>query len=395
VLERAIDYPGSTHLLLRRTYGELEANHIMPLLRCLPPGSYTYTQTHRRIVLVNGSTIVCGYCADDRDVLQYQGQEYDTVAIDEATQWRELWWHWLIASCRTTRTDGLIPLVLASANPGGIGHGWVKRLWVDHGYNDGEEPADYAFVPAKVADNPSLSEADPAYVRTLEALPDDLRRAWLEGDWDVFAGQMFSQLRRGLHGFTGAPPPGWTFRSLDYGEVAPASVHWWRVDYNGDLWGYRELYGAGMLYPELAAMMVQMSACEEISYTVASPDIFATSKGTGVVGSEVLAAHGIPLRRADDNRVEGWRHLKEWIAEARIHVSLDSCPNWWRTLPAMVYDTNKPEDMDKDGEDHAAEETRYAVQSRPRRGGPPERKVEKYSGEWLRNRREAREYVRV
>jgi phage terminase large subunit len=370
VLRRRLTYGGSRGLILRRTYEELYGNHIMPLLKVLPQDSYTYNDSKHRMTFKNGSVQEFGFCANDRDVLRYHGQEYDDIAIDEAQQWQERWFDELTGSCRTTRTD-LRPLMLSSFMPGGIGHGWVKRRWVDRDFRDNEAPNEYVFVRARVYDNPKLMEADPDYLKTLEALPEDLRRAWLDGDFDVFAGQYFRELRKEVHGFTGEPPYGWTFRTLDYGESSPSAVYWCRVDNEGVVWVYRELYGAEMTYAVLADKINAMSVDplgrpEGIRYTVFPPDIFAKSKGTGIVGAEVLRTRGLYGILADDNRVEGWRQMRAMLQHPpRLRVSLDTCPHFWRTVPTLIHDDKNGEDLDTDGEDHAADAIRYGLMSRP------------------------------
>jgi phage terminase large subunit len=382
MLELLLAHPGASGLILRRTYEELETNYIFPLLLKLPKGSYNYNAAKHRLTLYNGSTLSLGFCRHDTDVMRYQGNEYDYIAIDELTQWQEFWLQCIRSSLRTTK-PGVKTQMLLSGNPGGLGHMWVKRLWIDRQFTEREVPEHYVFVPAKVYDNPTLMENDPEYVANLESISDEnLRRAWLDGDWDIFAGQFFHELRRDVHGFKIEDlPAGWTFRCLDYGERAPSAVYWVRVDAEGDLWFFRELYGSGYKYSELAEKIKEMTE-ENIRYTVASPDIFATSKGTGVVGSEEMAKHKVPIIAADNNRIEGWRHMREWLGNpanieqqpARLHVCIDTCREWWRTVPAQIYDEHKVEDMDPDGEDHAAEATRYGVQSRPM---PRKQQIEK------------------
>ncbi|MEN6358151.1 MAG: phage terminase large subunit [Armatimonadota bacterium] len=375
-------FPGTVGLIVRRTYEELKQNHIFPLLAKLPKWAYRYNNQEHTLYLFNGSRLILGYCKTDSDVLRYQGNEYDFIAIDELTQWQEFWFNCLRASLRSVKV-GVKTMMLMSGNPGGIGHMWVKRLWIDRNFSKREKPEQYVFVPAKVYDNPALMKNDPEYVANLEGIADEnLRRAWLDGDWDIFAGQYFHELRRDIHGFHIEDlPAGWTFRCMDYGESAPSAVYWVRVDFDGDLWLYKELYGSGYKYSDLAEKIKEMTD-EEIRYTVVSPDIFAKSKGTGVVGSEVLAQNGVPVVAADNNRIEGWRNMREWLGDpndlerkrAKLHVCVDTCPEWWRTVPAQIYDEHKVEDMDGDGEDHAAEATRYGVQSRPR---PDRRVIEK------------------
>ena len=395
MIERRILYPQSRGLILRRTYEELWGNHILPLLKALPRGTYSYNASLHRMVFSNGSIQEFGYCKTDQDVLRYHGQEYDDIAIDEVEQWRETWFDQLTGSCRTTRRD-LKPVMLCSFMPGGVGHGWVKRRWVDKDFHPHERPNDYIFVRANVWDNPALTEADPNYVLTLQSLPDDLRRAWLEGDFDVFAGQYFSELRWNTHGFVGDPPDGWDFVCMDYGERAPCAAYWVRVDHSGELWFWKEFYETGVIYSELKKRLRDLSVDAEgrplnVRYTMASPDIFTLSRGTGVVGAEILSSKAYegfswPVAKADSNRVEGWRTMKEWIHSARIHVHTENCPHWWRTVPSLIYDEKKTEDVDPDCEDHAGEATRYGLMSRPRPSRLPKPRIEPYSAQWAEKR---------
>lgn len=380
VIERRLRYAGSRGLILRRTYEELYGNHILPLLKSLPQGSYSYNASQHRLTLANGSIQEFGYCRNDQDVLRYHGQEYDDLAIDEAEQWQERWFDELSGSVRTTRTD-LRPIMLVSFMPGGVGHGWVKRRWVDRDFLPNETPEDYHFVRARVYDNPALVDADPGYIKSLEALPEELRRAWLDGDFDVFAGQYFRELRREVHGFDGLPPMGWTFRCLDYGESSPSAVYWVRVDRDGVCWVYRELYGPGYSYSQLAEKMVEMSvnpdgSPESIRYTVTPPDLWAArinrygGGGTPVSGAEIMRQHGVPSIRANDDRIDGWRRMREFMRyPPRLRVHLDNCPHWWRTVPALIHDEHNAEDLDTDGEDHAADGLRYGLSTRHAVGG--------------------------
>ena len=370
---RRMAFPGSRGLILRRTYDEIYGNHILPLIKSLPKDSYHYNASDHRMTFFNGSIQEFGYCRNDIDVLRYHGQEYDDIIVDEAEQWQERWFDELGGSARTTSAD-IRPLMICSFMPGGIGHGWVKRRFIDKEFLSNENGEEYKFVKATVYDNPIICENDPDYVKTLQALPDELRRAWLEGDFDVFAGQFFRDLRRDVHGFTGDPPPGWTFRCMDYGESSPSAVYWCRVDREGDVWVYRELYGAGMNYEDLADRITSMSInvfgrIEEVRYTVAPPDVFGVSKGSSLIGEKVLRDRGIPCIKAINNRIDGWRLFKMYISSQRLHVHLDNCPHFWRTVPMTIYDTHTGEDMDTDCEDHAADSIRYGLMSRPQGDG--------------------------
>lgn len=376
LVERRLTYPGSRGLVLRRTYEELYGNHILPLLKALPQDSYSYNASQHRLTFSNGSIQEFGYCRNDQDVLRYHGQEFDDIAVDELEQWQESWFDGLSGSCRTTRKD-LRPLMIASFMPGGIGHGWVRRRWVDREFLDNEDAAEYLFVRARVYDNPVLVEADPDYVKTLEALPDDMRRAWLDGDFDVFAGQYFRELRREVHGFDGEPPMGWTFRCLDYGEQSPSAVYWCRVDKDAVVWVYRELYGPGYSYSDLATKMVELSVNpdgtpEQIRYTVTPPDLWAkrlNQYGSGstqpVSGAEIMARHGVPSIIANNDRIDGWRRVREFLKyPPKLMIHTENCPHFWRTVPALIHDEHNGEDVDTDGEDHAGDAVRYGLSTR-------------------------------
>lgn len=308
------------------------------------------------------------------DASKYKSAEFAFILVDELTQNAVETFNLLRGSLRWKGIER--PRFMAASNPDGIGHGWVNQYWLDRDFPpELRRYADeFAFVKALPEDNPHLS---PEYWEMLESLPPDLARAWRWGDWGVFEGQVFGELRRDIHGFTGDPPPGYNFCMMDYGEVAPCANYWGRVDQNGDVWLYRELYQTGLQYLPLKHRLKEMTVQpdgtpEEIRYTRASPDIFAKSRGTGVVGAHILnsdrpeyGGFRWPVGRADDNRIEGWRNMKLWVHAVRLHVHLENCPNWWRTVPTLVYDKHKTEDVDEHTEDHAAEATRYGLMSRP------------------------------
>ena len=247
----ALRYPGIRLLLVRRTYQELENNHIR-FLRAQLAGIAAYRAAERRFVFPGGSTLEFGYCACDGDLDRYQGAEYDVIFIDEATQLREEWMRQFAACLRGV--NGFPKRIYYTCNPGGPGHGYIKRLFLDRCYEDGERAEDYAFIPAKVTDNKALLRSQPDYLRQLEALPPRLRAAWLEGKWDLFEGQFFQEFvndpahygdRRFTHVI--APfdiPREWTVcRSYDFGYAKPFSCAWWAVDFDGCIYRILELYG--------------------------------------------------------------------------------------------------------------------------------------------------------
>lgn len=196
----ALAHPGIQILLLRRTLHALRENHLLPLLKQLHD-AVTYKASNREFLFPNGSRIVLGYCAAEQDVLQYQGQGYDVIFLEEATQFTEFQFQALTESNRSSGLceSAFTPRMYLTCNPGGVGHGWVKRLFIDRDYRGSESPEDYRFIKSLVYDNPYLLAHSPDYVKSLENLPETRRRAMLYGDWDIFEGQYFGEFSRDIH----------------------------------------------------------------------------------------------------------------------------------------------------------------------------------------------------
>lgn len=378
----ALARPGLNMLLLRRTLPELRENHLVPLLSEIG-GVVNYNGTERVFRFPTGSRLRLGYCDKEKDVYQYQGQEYDVIGLEEATHFTEEQMRFL-TTCNRTVKAGFQPRMYYTCNPGGPGHGWVKRLFIDRQYQPGETPEDYAFVPARIWDNPVLLRADPGYVKQLQALPEELRRAYLDGDWDVLAGQFFREFCRSRHVCEPFPLPDWwrRFRSIDWGYNDPCAVLWHGVDGEGRVFTYRELYVRQTRAEDVAAKVLALSAGEDIAYTVASPDMWQKrgallkSEG-GFVGesiAELFALAGVPLTPADNSRVAGWQRVRGFLADAPDGrprwQCFPCCENLIRTLPLLVFDRQNREDAG-DGEDHAPESLRYGLMSRPAPGQLP------------------------
>ena len=378
----ALRYHGLNLLLLRRTLPELRENHLIPMQRELY-GFAVYNSAERVFRFPNGSRIKLGYCDTMQDVYQYQGQEYAVIGLEEATHFTEEQMRFLTTCNRTTRKD-FSPRMYYTCNPGNVGHAWVKRLFIDRLYAENENPDDYLFIPARIYDNKVLLEADPNYIRQLEALPEELRRAHLDGDWDVHAGQYFREFSRDRHVIEPFEIPSWwrRFRSMDWGYNDPCCVLWHAVDGENRVYTYRELYVRETRAGEVASMVLELSRGESISYTVASPDMWqkrgAVLSGAGGFEGETLAelftTSGLSLTPADNSRVPGWNRVRDFLA-----VAPDGRPNWLcfsdcrnliRQLPALQFDQHNREDA-ADGDDHAPEALRYALMSRPRAGRQP------------------------
>ena len=378
----ALRYHGLNLLLLRRTLPELRENHLIPMQRELY-GFAVYNSAERVFRFPNGSRIKLGYCDTMQDVYQYQGQEYAVIGLEEATHFTEEQMRFLTTCNRTTRKD-FSPRMYYTCNPGNVGHAWVKRLFIDRLYAENENPDDYLFIPARIYDNKVLLNADPNYIRQLEALPEELRRAHLDGDWDVHAGQYFREFSRDRHVIEPFEIPSWwrRFRSMDWGYNDPCCVLWHAVDGENRVYTYRELYVRETRAGEVASMVLELSRGESISYTVASPDMWqkrgAVLSGAGGFEGETLAelftSSGLSLTPADNSRVPGWNRVRDFLA-----VAPDGRPNWLcfsdcrnliRQLPALQFDQHNREDA-ADGDDHAPEALRYALMSRPHAGKQP------------------------
>jgi phage terminase large subunit len=271
-----------------------------------------------------------------------------------------------------------------TCNPGGVGHNWVKRLFIDRQYRGSERPEDYVFIPARVTDNPFLMR-DKLYQTTLENLPEPLRRAYLDGDWDVLAGQYFGEFLRSRHvvePFT--IPKSWRrFRAMDWGYNDPCAVLWFAVAPGGRVYAYREYYERKVLSSETARRIRQLTGEETIAYTAASPDAWqcrgmsGSQDLSGMSIAEVFAHGGVPLIRADNARIPGWQRVREYLAEVddglpRLLI-FRTCENLIRTLPMLTFDEHFSEDVSANCEDHAPEALRYGLMSRPVATSEPKR----------------------
>lgn len=365
----AFRYPGIRMILIRRSYPELRENHLYPLLSELSE-FVTYREIEKCFIFPNGSRLQLGYMDAERDVLRYQGQEFDIIALDEATQLTEYQFTTLSACLRGA--NDLPKRFYLTCNPGGVGHAWVKRLFIDRVYHDGEDSSDYRFIPARVYDNKALIERDHAYVGALKALPPALRRAWLEGDWNVFDGQYFTEFRRERHICEPFEiPDTWErFAALDYGFDMFA-VLWFAADGDGRIYVYREYCESGLTISAAADALVRESGGDRLSYVAASPDLWNRRQDSGKSGYMIMSEReGLPpLIKADDRRIIGWRYLREYLAsgddnEPRLKI-FSNCNELIRCLPALCHDRHRPEDVSGEPHSitHAPEALRYGVMS--------------------------------
>ena len=362
-------YAGISCLLIRRTIPELKSNHIIPFLREYN-GILSYSESERAILFPNKSRISLGYCASDSDVLRYQGQEYDVIAIDEATQLNEFRFSILKACLRGA--NHFPRRMYLTCNPGGIGHTWVKRLFIDRDFRSGEDPEEYKFIPAKVYDNPFLIDADPQYINSLESLPPRLRDAWLYGKWDVFEGQFFPEFDAAVHVCSPSviPTKLKKFIAMDYG-LDMLALLLLGIDEVGNIWVIREFCQSGLTLSEAARCLSLISQGQEAELAVCSPDLWNRRQDSGKSGFEIMqrAADVPPMVAADDRRITGWRVLREYLAARGGHPFIrisSECHTLIESLPALLCDPNREEDASDNPHriTHAPEALRYAVMSR-------------------------------
>ena len=363
-------YGGLRALLIRRSYPELRENHIRPLTEMLCGKERKlaeYSERDKCFIFPNGSRLKLGYLADDGDLLQYQGQEFDVIAVDEATQIDEHAFSVLTAALRGT--NDFPKRMYLTCNPGGVGHGWVKRLFVEKNYRPTEKAEQYAFIPAGVYDNDALMKHDPEYVAQLENLPEELKKAWLYGSWDVFSGQFFPEFCAELH--TCPPVPvrdgAKYYCAVDYGLDMLAAL-FIAVDENGRAYVYDEVYESGLIVSEAAALI--LPKIKDGMLVIAPADLWSRQKDSGASIAELFSQNGVYFTKHTPSRKSGWAAVKEWLlcdgGEARMKIS-KKCRNLIRTLPLLLYDEKDPGDASSEPHEvtHAPDSLRYFCSTRP------------------------------
>jgi hypothetical protein len=405
-----LKYPGIKVMIIRKTYTELQENHINPmcaLLKCYHTDKNeriaSYNDSKKNITFPNGSRILFRYCDHEKDADRFQGTEVDILFVDEATHQSEEKMKKLTACVRGV--NNFPKRVYYTCNPGGEGHGWVKRLFIDKRYETNENPDDYMFIQSLVTDNKALMESNPDYLKQLEALPPKLREAWLYGRWDIFDGMFFEDFRDtpdpGLCHKAGITteqalqqrrfthviepfeiPRGWNImRSYDFGYNKPFSLGYWAVDYDGVLYRILEMYGCTQT-PDDGVKWTPDEQFNKISQlerehpwlkgrhivdSVADPAIWDNSRGESI--AETAARYGVYFTPGDNNRIPGWMqvHYRMQFDEngyPRMYV-FNNCKAFRRTIPLMMYSETHPEDLDTKLEDHCPDEVRYMCMSRP------------------------------
>jgi len=380
---RRLKHPKTTGLIIRKTYPELLSNHIRKFFEEYPQTKNWYNKGEKAIYWPNGSVTEFSHLSSTDDVYSYQGREFVDISVDEAGQHEEEVIKILRASLRTTNPT-VKPTMFLTGNPGGIGHQWLKRIFVDRNFTETEEPNDYGFVQAKVYDNLALMKANPEYIGNLKALPEEKRRAYLDGDWDVFSGQVFSEFRRDLHIIKGFYPrkdiP--IFLSFDWGYNAPFACYA-HIMLDLKLEGkpfkriitFKEWYGkekhpaewAKEIYDDIKSFKVLDAYCDPAMFNRKSDGSISISDEFTNEWDALNGEYWIGLSRGSNDRIKGWALMHKWLSCAPDGFPFwqisDRCENLIRTLPFLVYDEHRVEDLDTTQEDHAADACRYLLSS--------------------------------
>lgn len=383
----AYKHPGITMMIVRKTYPELQANHIKPLKKILRIGTpqqlARYNEVRKELIFPNGSTILFQYMNSESDVDRVQGLEVDILALDESTQLSEDQIKALIVCVRGA--NDFPKRVYFTCNPGGKSHGLHKRWFIDRQYIEGEHPEEYSFIKSLVYDNKALLDKDPDYVRQLEALPEALRAAWLEGSWDSFIGQVFREWRNDSEGYDShrwthvinpfTIPKSWKIiRGFDHGYSRPFSVLWFAVSHDGVMYLIKEWYGCTST-PNTGLQLTVQEIAQGILdreqsdpnlvgrkiIGIADPAIWGSTTGESI--EDMFNKCGVYNSKGDHNRLSG---LMQWHYRLAFDQNgypmfqvFKDCTQFIRTTPLLIYDEHKVEDIDTTLEDHSYDAARY------------------------------------
>ena len=397
---RYMGHPAFSGLLLRHTTEELrelvfKSQELYPKIW---PG-IKWSERKMQWTAPSGARLWMSYLDRDDDVLRYQGLAFSWIGFDELTQWATPYaWNYMRSRLRSTAPD--LPIFMrATTNPGGRGHGWVKKMFIDPAvYNrafdatdieTGEVlryPAGHAkagkalfkrrFIPARLSDNPYLAESGD-YEAMLLSMPEQQRRQLLDGDWDIKEGAAFTEFDRSVHVIEPFDiPNNWVkFRACDYGYGSKSGVIWFAVAPDEQLIVYRELYVSKVLATDLADMILDAEFEDgNIKYGVLDSSLWHKRGDTGPSLAEQMISRGCrwrPSDRSRGSRVAGKNEIHrrlqidEFTEEPRL-VFFDSCTNVISQLPSIPLDKKNPEDIDTHSEDHLYDALRYGIMSRPR-----------------------------
>lgn len=387
-------------LLLRRTTEELR--ELISVSKQLYPKAIPgakFLERDKTWVFPSGATLWLSYLDAEDDVLRYQGQAFQWIGFDELTQWPNPHpWNYLRSRLRASAATNLKLYMRATTNPGGPGHSWVKKTFIDpappgqafwatdidtgkvltwpKGHSkEGEPLFKRRFIPSMLKDNPYLSD-DGMYEANLLSLPEHQRKQLLEGNWDVNEGAAFPEFNRHLHVVEPYDiPHSWVkFRACDYGYGSHTGVLWIAVTPSEQLVVYRELYVSKVTASDLADMILEIEYGEKIKYGVLDSSLWHNRGDRGPSLAEQMIQKGCrwrPSDRSRGSRVAGKNEIHrrlqmdDFTGEPRL-VIFSTCTNLIAQLPSIPLDKSNPEDVDTKTEDHLYDALRYGVMTRPK-----------------------------
>lgn len=414
---RQVDIPNYKGLILRRTFPQLselidKSYQYYPTV--FPDAKYNKQEHTWRFG--SGAKIRFGACQYEEDKYNYQGQQYDFIGFDELTHFTQTQYQYILSRNRASG-PGTEVYSRATANPGGVGHGWVKERFIA-----GKKPMttqweaaeiilpngktkkvrrSRIYIPATVFDNQKLLENDPGYLARLAMMPEAEKEALLYGSWDSFEGQVFSEWRNDQEHYQDQRfthvvepfdiPQSWKiYRGFDFGYAKPFSVGWYAADYDGCLYRIKEYYGCTgkpnegiKIDPHEMARNIREIEENDRNLkgrkirAIADPSIFDRSRGESI--AQQMEKERVYWEPGDNARIAGkmqyhYRFAFDEKGRSMLYV-FDTCKEFIRTIPALVYDEKHVEDIDTDTEDHIYDECRYVLMANPI--GPRKNTVQK------------------
>ena len=406
-LFRCLKNPGTTAAIFRRSYRELEDTDIKEAQASYPDGLATYNAGRHEYNLINGSKILFRHCENEADRFKYSGIEIQFLYFDELTSFEQTIYDFIKTRLRAKKSLGVVPIVRSASNPGNIGHGWVKKMFVDAGpFMQIMEQEIYSetlhksrkirtqYIPALAMENPFITED---YIFELEQKPEALRKSLLEGRWDSFEGMVFQEWKNDPSHYVDRLwthvvepfdlPDDWPrYFGFDHGYSRPFACGWFAMAPDGTLYLYREWYGCkpkqANVGLELTPVQIADGILEREGYETANnirilrtadPAIFDKSRGDSVADQMApgfMGRHkGVLFNRGDHARLPGKMQFHERLrfdehGKPKFQV-FNTCYDFIRTVPTLPYSTKKPEDIDSDAEDHDYDMARYVFMDHP------------------------------
>ncbi len=377
----ALKYPRSRQLIFRRTYPELENSLISVQYDIMPLAPfYRYNKTAHIGTFHNGSTIKFGNLQHEDSKYDYKSAEYDVIRFDEATQFTETQYLYMLSRCRGA--NGYPKGMKLSTNPDGIGNAWIKARFVEPAPPDNvfsakirvggyERTTTRVYIPARLSDNHILMRSDPEYLTRLLTLPENERKALLDGEWDLFEGQFFNEWNATIHVCKPFEIPHWwkRYRVLDYGMDMLACL-WIAVNEHGRAFVYKILYegkdngkglgGRGHIISAAARRILEVNGDDVITDTIGPMDMGNRSRETGKSQQDLFREAGVSMQLAGTGRADGWLAMREYLAIRELPFGaqgplqgpmlqiFENCTDLIRTLPKLQYSEKDPADIRTD-----------------------------------------------